>query len=828
MKVKPARLPAAGIGARRLAFRRRPAAGLPACLAILVLTLPAHADDRPRTIFGSQGLIEMPNARMSQDGELSLGVSVFENTQHYNFGFQALPWLEASFRYTGMQHFLYPQFPTYYDRSFALKARLWNEGDILPTISLGIDDLVGTGIYSGEYLVASKQIGDFDATLGVGWGRLGSTNFFRNPLTEISNSFVSRPGITNPGEANFQVFFHGPASGLFGGVTWQTPVTHLSLSAEYSSDVYTLERNSGAFNPHSQWNFGASYQPFDGMTLGLAWLHGESLEGSLSFQLDPTRSHYPTKIAPDRLPLHVRDPDEQRQALNLMTTSRTGILIRRPSPPSSAAKNSFVDHLMDGADYTDIQTRGRTLLLSRLSGADRKSCQQAAQLAQKYGGGFDAIKVQSGRQSATCTVSQLQSATYVATIGPAISGTPRDDDAAIRHIRADAAEQMLSIVTISLGISDATLYYTNDHYQSETDALGRLTRVLMADAPADIEKFRLISVHEGVPDREFDVLRGPMERDLSQQGSADLWENAISDTGAPLQDQLLDIAERGTYPRLSWEIIPQIRQSLFDPDNPFAVQFLTSADVTVDILRGLSLTGGAEVSLYDNFNRDRPDDSLLPHVRSDFLSYFIKGRTGISNLQADYRFRLSPNIFATIKVGYLESMFAGVGGEVLWRPEGQRWALGGDLYEVQQRNFDRLFGLQNYKVLTGHIAIYYQSPWYGMNFAVRAGQYLASDRGITFEISRRFASGVEIGAFATKTNVSAAQFGEGSFDKGIIIRIPIGWALPLETQSAFATELRPVQRDGGQRLFGDATLYDETRRSSLAEIRDHFSDLGEN
>jgi hypothetical protein len=157
-------------------------------------------------------------------------------------------------------------------------------------------------------------------------------------------------------------------------------------------------------------------------------------------------------------------------------------------------------------------------------------------------------------------------------------------------------------------------------------------------------------------------------------------------------------------------------------------------------------------------------------------------------------------------------MFAGGGGEVLWRPEGSRWAIGADLYEVWQRDFDRLFGLQNYHVMTGHVSLYYASPWYDINFALSAGQYLAGDRGATLEVTRRFSTGVEIGAFVTKTNVPAAQFGEGSFDKGIIIRIPLGWVAPIETQGEFDMDLRPVQRDGGQRLLGDATLYGETGR----------------
>ena len=128
-------------------------------------------------------------------------------------------------------------------------------------------------------------------------------------------------------------------------------------------------------------------------------------------------------------------------------------------------------------------------------------------------------------------------------------------------------------------------------------------------------------------------------------------------------------------------------------------------------------------------------------------------------------------------------MFAGAGGEILWRPQGARWALGADVYHVWQRDFDRLLGLQHYHKTTGHISLYYDSPWYDLNFGLRAGQYLAGDRGITFQVTRRFSTGVEIGAFFTKTNVSAQQFGEGSFDKGIIIRIPLGWIAPLETQS---------------------------------------------
>ena len=66
----------------------------------------------------------------------------------------------------------------------------------------------------------------------------------------------------------------------------------------------------------------------------------------------------------------------------------------------------------------------------------------------------------------------------------------------------------------------------------------------------------------------------------------------------------------------------------------------------------------------------------------------------------------------------------------------------------------------------------YASNFYNFDFGVHLGKYLAKDNGATFEIRRTFDNGSSIGAFATFTNVSPEDFGEGSFDKGIYIKIP--------------------------------------------------------
>ena len=65
---------------------------------------------------------------------------------------------------------------------------------------MGLQDFIGTGVYSGEYVAASKTFGPVVATAGIGWGRLGSHNRFDNPLGLISSRFDTRDaGFTGTG-----------------------------------------------------------------------------------------------------------------------------------------------------------------------------------------------------------------------------------------------------------------------------------------------------------------------------------------------------------------------------------------------------------------------------------------------------------------------------------------------------------------------------------------------------------------------------------------------------------------------------------------------------
>ena len=88
-------------------------------------------------------------------------------------------------------------------------------------------------------------------------------------------------------------------------------------------------------------------------------------------------------------------------------------------------------------------------------------------------------------------------------------------------------------------------------------------------------------------------------------------------------------------------------------------------------------------------------------------------------------------------------------------------------------------------------------------FALHAGRYLAKDVGATLEVRRTFGNGWQVGLWASLTDVPFDVFGEGSFDKGIYFQIPLSSLFGAPASRAlFSTALRPIQRDGGQRLEG--------------------------
>ena len=665
------------------------------------LVTPLFASD-----FGVKGLIDIPTARMSADGTLTTTAAVQSLTKSYSITYQATPWLEGTFRYTGFNRKIYS-----YDRNYELKARLLNETTYVPQVAVGIRDLVGTGVWGSEYLVASKKFGNFDVTAGMGWGRLAGNGDFSNPLIQFSDSFSTRTNdVGLGGELSSDMFFSGKKAGLFGGISYQSESLPLSVMLEYNPDQYDFEFNRGGLRPKSPLSAAIKWNAAPGLSLTLSRQHEQEWGIELSAALD-------TKSAPPR-----RSTPQFTSSLDLSDAELPSVLSRR----------DWYDMLL-----YDTERSGLLLLEASIDDASH---------------------------------------TAIMVIG-------------------------------------------NSDYAVWADAVAKMSVLADLHAPSSVNTFRFVIEEEGHRVQSIQIRRPSLAYGQNKQ----LRERQISISPA----YNLTTPQRKTkfaQSKLFFDVNLATRLQLFDPDDPARYQVYANIEAGLVLPKSWVLRSAYGVDITNNFDESnrQTSDSILPHVRSDIVKYLIEGDTGLDSLYLEKRGSAYKGLHYRVFGGVLEEMYSGVGGELLYQPFQSRLAYGLSANWVRQRGYEKTFKHLDYQTTTAFASVYWASPFYNFDVAVHAGRYLAKDLGATLEVRRSFNNGWMVGLWATITDVPFEDFGEGSFDKGMYFKIPFDGLLGRNTRGSYSTRVRPIQRDGGQRLDNfSGNIWWDTRNARY----DAFSDL---
>ena len=369
-------------------------------------------------------------------------------------------------------------------------------------------------------------------------------------------------------------------------------------------------------------------------------------------------------------------------------------------------------------------------------------------------------------------------------------------------------------LAVTVAGAEARVAVAGGRYPTLAQVAGRVARAVQPLLPAEVERIAVEWHRAGLPVARLVLLRGAMEAAAQGAGSAEeILASAALSPAEPLA---------GFRPDLGWALEPRIALQLGDPRVGVRWQASGAAGLRLGLGEGYALAGSLAQAVAGNLDKGLPSDSVLPRVRSDLGRYAREGRTAIPTLYAERLWSPADDWFARLSAGLLEPMFGGIAGEVLWRPQQRPLALGLDLAWVAQRDYRQGLGALGYSVATGHASVYADLPIWNLGAVLRAGRYLAGDWGGTLEVSRRFDSGIEVGGFATLTTTPFRRFGEGSFDKGIFIRFPLQLLGP-ETAGRATALIRPVVRDGGQRLAVDNPLFEVTREGRAEALgRDYL------
>jgi len=362
------------------------------------------------------------------------------------------------------------------------------------------------------------------------------------------------------------------------------------------------------------------------------------------------------------------------------------------------------------------------------------------------------------------------------------------------------------------------LYISNNNMPQTTKAIGHIVRTLSVALPHSVEVFRITLVASGLATTTVEIRRSDLEAQVDRPNAGpDSWATTRF-TDAP--NHLPDGAwSRDIYPDFSWALTPVIPVNIGSNGAAAGIDVLLNATASYRLSRGFSINGSLSQKLVGNIGAGAVPSTNPTPVRSNFALYQTGGPT-LDRLTADYEFKLTPNTYARVSAGYLERMFAGVSGEVLWMPTNQNWGIGAEVSAVQQRAYGDMFGFEDYQTVTALASLYWDTGYNGIEAQVDVGRYLAGDVGSTVTLTRRFENGWEVSGFVTMTDMPFADFGEGNFAKGVSVTIPLRWTMPLETRSNTSIALGTMGGDGGARLELGDRLYTTIRDYDVIDFNE--------
>ncbi|HAS6977545.1 YjbH domain-containing protein [Vibrio parahaemolyticus] len=367
-------------------------------------------------------------------------------------------------------------------------------------------------------------------------------------------------------------------------------------------------------------------------------------------------------------------------------------------------------------------------------------------------------------------------------------------------------------------------------YRDRTEAHEKAAAVLHNEMPDDIDTYAINERSRGLVGEQT-IISKEKYRDFAQVNYLNpKIEDATSRTSAkPTGESVYD-----GFERFDWGFAPKLVQTLGNAEDFYLFSVGLSGNASYWLTDNLEIGGSLYWDWYNNYDKfiyvTPPDGTTVPRVRTMFRAYQNEHAVTMSNLQLTWFQEYSNTMEQQFYAGYLESMFAGVGTEFLYRPHGANWAIGADVNVISQRDPQSYFGVYDQKWqnvpeyghpfqvidkgFTGFVSGYYYPQWdflQDLMIQVDVGQFLAGDVGTQINVSKQFKSGVIAGAFASFTDLSADEFGEGSFTKGFYLSIPfdIMTVKPSNNRANFSWQ--PLTRDGGQKLG---------RKYSLIELTD--------
>jgi len=347
----------------------------------------------------------------------------------------------------------------------------------------------------------------------------------------------------------------------------------------------------------------------------------------------------------------------------------------------------------------------------------------------------------------------------------------------------------------------------NDRYYYTPKAIGVMLKIVHDIAPAQIQKVHLILSENGIPVLEFTTTKEDMIEFFAGRLTPPQFYY-LSKINTDVHEPLKVKKEFRKY--FDYGLKPDFQPFLNDPSGFFKYRLGASAWTSFRPWSGASLIGG--IAAYPLNDISTVNEPLSRPVRSDYVPY-LKDNVALERAMFEQIKKLEHEVYGRISGGLLEVEYGGVDGEVAMPLFSGRIMVGlsGSLVRKREPGVPLQFKHDDWKdyYKTGFVNGRLNIPEQEMALDVKAGQFLAGDRGARFTLSKFF-NGVILSAWYSMTNTSifSDAYNNGYHDKGIGITIPLRIFSGTDSRTAYSYSVSPWTRDVAQDIDHFTNLFD--------------------
>lgn len=356
----------------------------------------------------------------------------------------------------------------------------------------------------------------------------------------------------------------------------------------------------------------------------------------------------------------------------------------------------------------------------------------------------------------------------------------------------------------------------------------------MADnAGPDVEEIRISPFIMNLRGPSVKILRRDVERALAQHnGSApEIWRNTEFEAGAFHETQKKRMGFFAPWRLLETDILLDNKISLSEEDTGLLYRTSVLASMRAPVAHGALTSGTAvRINLDDNLEKLEKTRAYNPYGTRGNVDDFTGNRISLDQSWLGWTHSFTPELHLSLIGGYLEEMYAGYGGELLYRPFGPRYTLGIEGWHTLKRDpvTQSALGIAGESTFSGFANAWYDIPVIDATAKLKAGRFLAGDVGGTLALEKMFDNGVKLEGFVSiSNNADFDQFGGTTHAyNGIRLTIPFYHGLgSRRVKTATRLEAAPFARDSAQTLENPMPLYELTEPFSYRHMEEHWNDI---